>query len=152
MRSLALLLFCLTLNAAIPAENLERIFRPFEQAEQSTVRQYGGTGLGLAVTRQLVEAHSGEILVESQVGHGSRFTVTLPRSTSTLETLPASEAQAALAARVRPASTTLRVAPKTPSFAPNAAATVSVPPPAQAPRQPAMPPDPTSPSKPLGRH
>ncbi len=118
----------------ISEDAMGRIFESFEQGDGSTARKYGGTGLGLAVTRQLVEAHSGEILVESQVGHGSRFTVTLPRSTSTLETLPASEAQAALAARVRPASTTLRVAPKTPSVAPRAATTVSVPPPAQAPR------------------
>lgn len=62
----------------IPEEKLERIFEAFEQAEGSTGREFGGTGLGLAVTKQLVELHHGKLTVTSTVGAGSRFTFTLP--------------------------------------------------------------------------
>jgi two-component system sensor histidine kinase ChiS len=62
----------------IPSDTLERIFEPFEQADGSTSRLYGGMGIGLAVTRQLVELHGGNLQVLSATGVGSQFTFTLP--------------------------------------------------------------------------
>ncbi|RIV42201.1 ATP-binding protein [Flagellimonas pelagia] len=66
----------------IPQEKLETIFNSFEQADGSTQRQYGGTGLGLSVTKQLVELHGGTIHAESEKGKGAIFTFTLPLSTA----------------------------------------------------------------------
>ncbi|HVN53636.1 MAG TPA: HAMP domain-containing sensor histidine kinase [Anaerolineaceae bacterium] len=62
-------------GSGIPSEDLPNIFDRFWRADHSSK---GNTGLGLAIARQLVQAHGGTIGVESQVGQGSKFTITLP--------------------------------------------------------------------------
>ncbi|MBN2003206.1 MAG: GAF domain-containing protein [Anaerolineae bacterium] len=62
----------------IPVEKLERIFERFYQVDGSMKRRYGGTGLGLALVKEIVEAHSGSVSVESVVGEGAVFHVRLP--------------------------------------------------------------------------
>jgi DNA-binding response OmpR family regulator/anti-sigma regulatory factor (Ser/Thr protein kinase) len=62
----------------IGAADIERIFEAFHQGDSGGRSHHEGTGLGLALTRQLVEAHGGEITVRSEVGVGSTFTVRLP--------------------------------------------------------------------------
>jgi signal transduction histidine kinase/CheY-like chemotaxis protein len=62
----------------IAKEDMDRLFQPFSQLDSSLTRRYEGTGLGLALVRRLTELHNGTIAVESEVGKGSRFTVSLP--------------------------------------------------------------------------
>ena len=63
----------------VKPEDQERIFNVFEQADSSFTKHFEGTGLGLALTKKLVELHGGRIWVESEgIGKGSTFTFTLP--------------------------------------------------------------------------
>jgi len=63
----------------VPEDQLERIFEPFAQAKRALVEADSGVGLGLAISRQLARAMSGDLTVSSVVGRGSSFTLTLPR-------------------------------------------------------------------------
>lgn len=76
-------------GSGIPPEKLPVIFDKFTQADGSVSRRYGGTGLGLTITRKLVEMHKGTIRVESEVGVGSTFFVTLECDRISTATLPA---------------------------------------------------------------
>jgi signal transduction histidine kinase/CheY-like chemotaxis protein len=65
-------------GVGIPEEKLENIFEEFTQVDGSTTRSVGGTGLGLPISRRFIEMHGGEIIVKSELGVGSTFTVTMP--------------------------------------------------------------------------
>lgn len=65
----------------IAPENLSKLFQTFMQVDGSLGRQYNGTGLGLALVKQIVELHQGTVEVESRFGSGSCFTISLPYST-----------------------------------------------------------------------
>ena len=78
----------------IAPENLWKVFSPFTQADSSTTRQFGGTGLGLTISQRLVNLMGGRIWAESQAGKGStfHFTVKLPiAAQSRAETMPGRE-------------------------------------------------------------
>jgi signal transduction histidine kinase len=72
----------------IPKEAQQTIFEPFQQLDNSETRKYKGTGLGLAITLRFVEALGGTITVDSEIGNGSTFTVTLPRAKAPTVRLP----------------------------------------------------------------
>jgi signal transduction histidine kinase len=63
----------------IPGDKLEKVFEPFYQIDGSSTRRFGGAGLGLAIVRQIVEAHGGEVGVVSEPGKGSIFHFTVPK-------------------------------------------------------------------------
>lgn len=65
-------------GVGVPADRLEAVFRPFEQADTSTSRKYGGTGLGLPITRSLCQLLGASLTVASVVGEGSVFSILLP--------------------------------------------------------------------------
>jgi signal transduction histidine kinase len=62
----------------IPQDRLHNIFEEFTQAYSDTTRKYGGTGLGLTISKRLTEMQGGTITVKSEQGKGSTFTVTIP--------------------------------------------------------------------------
>ena len=65
-------------GCGIEPEDLERVFQPFERGRAPNVRSVPGTGLGLTIVRTIVEAHGGEVFVDSTVGEGTTVRVLLP--------------------------------------------------------------------------
>jgi two-component system, sensor histidine kinase and response regulator len=74
-------------GVGIAAENIEDVFEPFWQAEQTATRKTGGTGLGLSVTRKLARLLGGDVTVASRVGAGTTFLLTVPMKAPVGETV-----------------------------------------------------------------
>lgn len=74
----------------ISSENIPLLFKPFIQIDSTLNRQYVGTGLGLALVKQIIELHQGKVGVTSQIGEGSCFYIDLPYSVSSLSFFPTS--------------------------------------------------------------
>jgi signal transduction histidine kinase len=74
-------------GVGISAENIEYVFEPFWQAEQTATRKTGGTGLGLSVTRKLARLLGGDVTVASRLGSGTTFLLTLPMKAPAGETV-----------------------------------------------------------------
>ncbi len=68
-------------------EQVDRVFQSFEQAEGGTTRRFGGTGLGMAIVRQLIDLMDGEIFIESALGQGTSVRVVLPLELGTVQML-----------------------------------------------------------------
>lgn len=64
----------------LSADELSKIFQPFSQGDSSITRKYGGTGLGLVISKKIIELHGGQINVISKKGEGSTFSFTLPKN------------------------------------------------------------------------
>ena len=62
----------------IPSTDLPRITERFYRVDRTRSREIGGTGLGLAIVKHLVQAHGGELRIESELGHGTTVSFTLP--------------------------------------------------------------------------
>src|SRR5215472_2665766 len=69
---------CATLGRGISSADQARLFQEFQQADNAITKKKGGTRLGLAISKRIIEMHGGRIWVESRPGHGSTFAFTLP--------------------------------------------------------------------------
>lgn len=81
-------------GAGITADDVSRVFERFYRADKSRERGHGHSGLGLAIVREIVEAHGGQVAVESEVGRGTEFRMTVPIA-SEQQVRPASSVEAA---------------------------------------------------------
>lgn len=96
-------------GAGIPGENLRKIFEPYFSTKRADAQGQGGTGLGLALTREIIESHQGRIRVESTPGQGTTFTLKIPLAK---EAAPLSRAEIARIRTEQPANTTASATPK----------------------------------------
>ncbi|WP_417531455.1 PAS domain S-box protein [Marinobacter lipolyticus] len=83
-------------------DQIQHVFDPFSQADESITRRFGGTGLGLSICKQLAERMSGRIFAESELGHGTSFTLELPLESAPTGTV--NEYQAAFMQPLEPVS------------------------------------------------
>ncbi|MBI4671078.1 MAG: response regulator [Chloroflexi bacterium] len=97
-------------SIGIPAEKIETIFEPFQQADTSSTRRFGGGGMGLALAKQLVTFMQGQITVTSASGQGSAFLITLPFNRQT-----SAQAQPQPAARTLASALRILVAEDSPT-------------------------------------
>jgi two-component system, OmpR family, sensor histidine kinase SenX3 len=74
-------------GVGIPDDELDRVFERFFRVDQARSRSTGGTGLGLSIVKHIVQNHRGDVRVWSQAGHGSTFTIRLPRAVGTARTV-----------------------------------------------------------------
>ncbi len=88
-----LVITVLDTGVGIAADQIETIFEPFKQQDGQDLSRYGGSGLGLTITRRLVEMMNGEIVVKSQIGKGSCFRVILKQVQTTEEAMIAEPAK-----------------------------------------------------------
>lgn len=78
-------------GTGIPAEHLPRLFERFYSVDKARSREMGGSGLGLSIVKHISSIHSGDVSVESQVGKGTKFTITLPTNAEKNSNLAAIE-------------------------------------------------------------
>jgi signal transduction histidine kinase len=78
--------YCITVQdfgIGIPADDLERVFEPFFRVDPSRSRETGGFGLGLSLCKAIMDAHGGDIRIDSEPGRGTRVVITFPREATT---------------------------------------------------------------------
>jgi signal transduction histidine kinase len=99
-------------GVGIDAAELPHVFERFYRGSRASEARGSGSGLGLAIVRSIVDMHGGTVEVESRVGRGSRFVVTLPRDPRLIEGTPAAQRAAVASAAEAPARPVPPVAPK----------------------------------------